>query len=44
MIKKIRSVIGPNRGFMAQLRKFEASLNGKMEESTVSTAKGSGKK
>lgn len=44
MIKKIRSVIGPNRGFMAQLRKFEASLNGKMEESTVSTAKDSGKK
>jgi len=41
MIKKSRFVIGPNKGFMNQLRKFESGLNSdnyssKMEQSTSS--------
>ena len=44
MVKKVRSVIGPNRGFMAQLRKFEASLNGKRYENAANTAKDGEKK
>lgn len=32
MIKKVRSVIGPNKGFMIQLKKLESQLNGKPYE------------